>query len=141
MNGYNIKSSAFRLIDTSDDVYLTDVPNTDKKTGVINLISLPTLDSTTPVVRRKGVGLVDYEKGRITLNPLNIIAGKTKDSQQVLEISACPLSNDVIGLQDLYLQLDRTLVDPVIDQISSGSDPSGSNYTVSSSYNAGSIVR
>ncbi len=141
MNGYNIKSSAFRLIDTSDDVYLTDVPNTDKKTGVINLISLPTLDSTTPVVRRKGVGLVDYEKGRITLNPLNIIAGKTKDSQQVLEISACPLSNDVIGLQDLYLQLDRTSVEPVVDQISSGSDPSGSNYTVSSSYNAGSIVR
>jgi len=141
MNGYNIKSSAFRLIDTSDDVYLTDVPNTDKKTGVINLISLPTLDSTTPVVRRKGVGLVDYEKGRITLNPLNIIAGKTKDSQQVLEISACPLSNDVIGLQDLYLQLDRTLVEPIVDQISSGSDPSGSNYTVSSSYNAGSIVR
>jgi len=141
MNGFNIKSSAFRVIDINEDVYLTDVPNADKKTGVINLISLATPESTTPLLRRSGVGLVNYEKGRITLNPINIISGKTKDSQQILEISTCPLSNDVIGLQDLYLQLDKTSVEMVIDQISSGSSPSGSNYTVSSSYSAGNIVR
>ena len=141
MNGYNIKSSAFRVIDINEDVYLTDVPNPDKKTGVINLISLATPESTTPIIRRSGVGLVNYEKGRVTLNPINIISGKTKDSQQILEISACPLSNDVIGLQDLYLQLDKTSVEMVVDQISSGSSPSGSNYTVSSSYSAGNIVR
>ena len=141
MNGYNIKSSAFRVIDINEDVYLTDVPNADKKTGVINLISLATPESTTPIVRRSGVGLVNYEKGRITLNPINIISGKTKDSQQILEISTCPLSNDVIGLQDLYLQLDKTSVEMVVDQISSGSSPSGSNYTVSSSYSAGNIIR
>ena len=141
MNGYNIKSSAFRVIDINEDVYLTDVPNADKKTGVINLISLATPESTTPIVRRSGVGLVNYEKGRVTLNPINIISGKTKDSQQILEISACPLSNDVIGLQDLYLQLDKTSVEMVVDQISSGSSPSGSNYTVSSSYSAGNIIR
>jgi len=141
MNGFNIKSSAFRVIDINEDVYLTDVPNADKKTGVINLISLATPESTTPLLRRSGVGLVNYEKGRITLNPINIISGKSKDSQQILEISAYPVSNDVIGLQDLYLQLDKTSVEMVIDQISSGSSPSGSNYTVSSSYSAGNIVR
>ena len=141
MNGYNIKSSAFRVIDINEDVYLTDVPNADKKTGVINLISLATPESTTPIIRRSGVGLVNYEKGRITLNPINIISGKTKDSQQILEISTCPLSNDIIGLQDLYLQLDKTSIEMVVDQISSGSSPSGSNYTVSSSYSAGNIVR
>ena len=141
MNGFNIKSSPFRVIDINEDVYLTDVPNADKKTGVINLISLATPESTTPLLRRSGVGLVNYEKGRITLNPINIISGKVKDSQEILEISTCPLSNDVIGFQDLYLQLDKTSVEMVIDQISSGSSPSGSNYTVSSSYSAGNIVR
>lgn len=75
------------------------------------------------------------------MNPINIISGKTKDGQQILEISGVPSSNDVIGLQDLYLQLDRSNVEMIIDEISSGLDPAGSNYKVSSSYNNGSIVR
>ena len=118
-----------------------DLPNSDKKTGTINLFSLATPDSVTPILRRRNVGSVNYETGRITLNPIKITSGKTKDSQQVLEISATPISNDIIGLQDLYLQLDTSSVEMIVDQISSGSDPSGSNYTVSPSYTNGSIVR
>ena len=49
------------MIDINEDVYLTDVPNADKKTGVINLISLYP-ESTTPIVRRSGVNLVNYER-------------------------------------------------------------------------------
>ena len=141
MNGYNIKSSAFKVIDISDEVYLFDIPDSDKKTGTISFFSLPAPGSTTPVVRRRNVGRIDYKKGRITLNPVNIVSGKTKDNQQILEISGVPSSNDVIGLQDLYLQLDRSDVEMIVDEISSGLDPSGSNYTVSSSYYNGSIVR
>ena len=58
-----------------------------------------------------------------------------------MEISTIPLSNDVIGLQDLYLQLDTSNVEMVVDEIASGADPSGSTYTVTSSYNAKKIVR
>ena len=58
-----------------------------------------------------------------------------------MEISAIPESNDVIGLQDLYLQLDKSNVDMIVDEITSGADPSGSTYTVTPSYNQGSIVR
>ena len=60
---------------------------------------------------------------------------------QILEISAIPESNDVIGLQDLYLRLDSSIVDTVVDQISSGVDPSGTNYTISTSYSNRNIVR
>ena len=141
MNGYNIKSSAFRVIDISDEVYLFDIPNSDRKTGTISFFSLPSPGSNTPVVRRRNVGKIDYIKGRITLNPINIVSGKTKDNQQILEISGVPNSNDVIGLQDLYLQLDRSDVEMIVDEISSGLDPAGSNYKVSSSYYNGSIVR
>ena len=58
-----------------------------------------------------------------------------------MEISTVPESNDVIGLQDLYLQLDSSNVDMIVDEISSGIDPSGSNYAVTPSYTTRSIVR
>ena len=66
-----------------------------------------------------------------------------KDGQTIIEISAIPKSNDVIGLQDLYLQLDinNSLFEMVADQISSGLDPSASNYIVTSSYSNGNLVR
>jgi hypothetical protein len=108
---------------------------------LVSLFSLSSSQSSTPLVRRKNVGKIDYIKGRITLNPINIISGKTKNNQQILEISGIPSSNDVIGLQDLYLQLDISEVEVIIDEISSGLDPSGSNYKVSSSYTSGNIVR
>ena len=133
MNGYNIKSSPFRVLDITDDVYLFDEPN-DTKTGVISLYSLQGPGSTTPVVRRRNVGAINYMTGRITLNPINIVSGKNKDDIQIMEIFAVPHSNDVIGLQDLYLQLDSSNVEMIVDEISSGSDPSGSTYRSSSSY-------
>ena len=141
MEGFNIRSSGFRVLDITPDVYLYDLPNTDKKTGTINLFSLDSSGSTTPTIQRQNIGVVDYIKGRITLNPINITAGKTKDNQQIMEISTIPSSNDVIGLQDLYLQLDTSNVEMVVDEIASGADPSGSTYTVTSSYNAKKIVR
>ena len=133
LSGYNIKSSAFRVLDITDDVYLFDEP-IDRRTGTISLYSLQSQGSTTPVVRRRNVGAIDYVKGRITLNPINIVSGKNKDGQQIMEIFAVPHSNDVIGLQDLYLQLDTSSVEMIVDEISSGADPSGSTYKSSTSY-------
>ncbi len=141
MNGYNIRSSAFRVLDINEEVYLFDIPNTDKKTGTMNLFSLDSSGSNTPIVQRKRIGKVNYKTGRITLDPINIVSGKTKDGVQIMEISTVPESNDVIGLQDLYLQLDSSNVDMIVDEISSGIDPSGSNYVVTPSYTSGSIVR
>ena len=92
---------------------------------------------------RRNVGTIDYKKGVVTLNPINVQSGMLKDGQTIIEISACPLSNDVIGLQDLYLQLDinNSNFEMVVDEIASGLDPSGSNYVTSSSYANGSLVR
>lgn len=134
MDGYNIRLSPFRVIDITDDVYLFDVPNRDKKTGIVSLYSFQSQGSSTPVLRRKNVGAIDYIKGRITLNPIKIVSGKEKDGQQVMEIYAVPHSNDVIGYQDLYLQLDKNDIEMIVDEISSGTDPSGSTYKTSSSY-------
>jgi len=133
LSGFNIKSSPFKVIDITDEVYLFDEPN-DTKTGVISLYSLQGPGSSTPVVKRRNVGKIDYMSGRITLNPINVVSGKERDGNQIMEIFAVPHSNDVIGLQDLYLQLDTFNVQMIVDDISSGSDPSGSTYKSSSSY-------
>ena len=140
MNGFNIRSSAFQVLNVNTNVYLFDTPRSDGKTGQIGLFSLDS-GTSNPVIVRRNIGVINYEKGRVTLDPINIVSGKTKDNVEILEISATPESNDVIGLQDLYLQLDSSIVNVIVDEISSGIDPSGSNYTVSTSYSNGNIIR
>ena len=143
MSGYNIKSTAFRVSGISQDVYLSDVPNSNRETGSIFFFTLPSPNSTSPTIIRRNVGTINYKKGIITINPINIINGKLKDGQSIVELSACPKSNDVIGLQDLYLQLDisNSTFDTVVDEIASGLDPAASNYVVTSSYHNGNLVR
>ena len=143
MSGYNIKSTAFRISGISQDIYLSDIPNSNRETGSIFFFTLPSPNSTSPSIIRRNVGSVNYKSGIVTLNPVNIIAGKLKDGQTIIELSACPKSNDVIGLQDLYLQLDisNSNFEMVVDNISSGLDPAASNYTVTSSYHNGNLVR
>ena len=143
MNGYNIKSSALRVSDISQVVYISDIPNTNRETGSLFLFTVPSSNSNTPTIVRRNIGNVNYKKGIITLNPINIQAGKIKDGQAIVELSTTPHSNDVIGLQDLYLQLDisSSIFEMVVDSISSGLDPSASSYIQSSSYANGLLVR
>ena len=64
-------------------------------------------------------------------------------SSGVIEVQAYPESNDIIGLKDLYLQLDisNSKINIVRDTISSGEQISGIGYNVTSSYSNGSIIR
>ena len=143
MDGYNIKTSAFRIAGIQQNVYLSDVPNSDAITGSLFLFTLPSVGSQDPTIVRRNVGTINYASGIITINPINVLDGKLKDGRPIIEIEASPSSNDVVGLQDLYLQLDTSgsYFDTVVDEIASGLDPSASNYIVSSSYPNGNLVR
>ena len=139
--GYNIKSSGFRVSGVAGTVYLADVADNNLETGSINLIRLKS--QSEAVVVRRNVGSIDYIKGEIKLNPINIISTNINRQFPLIEISAIPYSNDIIGLQDLYIQLDtnNVTINSVNDRISSGYDISGSDYIVSSSFANGSLVR
>jgi hypothetical protein len=143
MNGYNIKSTAFRVSGISEEVYISDIPDTNRSTGSIFMFTIQNISSINPTIIKRGIGRIDYIKGIVTLNPINITSAKIKDGQSIIQISTTPQSNDVIGLQDLYLQLDinNSIFEMVIDEISSGLDSSASNYIVTSSYNNGNLVR
>ena len=138
IDGFNIRSSGFRVAGIANTVYLGDAPNTDRQSGSLFLFTLNSPTSTIPTIVRRNVGTIDYIKGVLTLFPINIQSTlKVIDGQSTIQISVAPLSNDVVGLQDLYLQLDinNSIFEMVNDTIASGLDPSASTYTVSSSYN------
>ena len=98
MDGYNIKSSAFYISGINDPLYIGDIPNTNRETGTLFFFTVPTISSTSPTIIRRNVGSINYTQGVITLNPVNIVSGKIKDGQTIVEIQATPYSNDVIGL-------------------------------------------
>ena len=138
--GYNIKSSGFKVADVLDTVYISDIPINSVK-GEILLFKM---SGSTPVPVKRRFGEIDYVKGEILIYPTVILSTvKSKFNTQVIEISCIPKSNDVVGLQDLYLQLDvsNSMLNMVRDSISSGEDASGSSYISSSSYSNGNFIR
>jgi len=141
MSGYNIKSSGFTVSGIGGIVYLSDLPNSDGKSGSINLFRLSS--PTQPEIVKRNVGEIDYIKGEIKLYPINIISTTIERGVPLIEISTAPYSNDVIGPQDLFLQLDMNNFTILMlqDGISSGANTAGTNYHVSSSYSNGTLIR
>ena len=133
-DGFNIKSSGFNVNGIAGVVYLTDKPDPGStSTGQIMLIQLEA--SNQAKVIKKSIGNIDYERGEIKLSPINITNTIVNRGFPVVEISASPCSNDVLGLHDLYIQLD--LENTVINGIPDSADLD----SAASSYANGSLVR
>ena len=141
-NGFNIKSTRFKVAGEESEVFMVDVPNTDLKTGIISLIKVN--DKGESIVVAKEAGTVDYLKGEINLSTVNIVS--TQRPNDIVEIQAVPDSNDVVGLKDLYLSLSvsDSKINMVKDVIASGEDISGVTFTrdfYTSSYSNGDLER
>ena len=137
--GYSIKSTGFLIDGVSDVLYMSDSQSTsDKKTGNIFFFKL---ENNVPVIIKNNAGTVDYVRGEIRLDVVNIIT--TVLNNGVVEVQAAPESNDIIGLQDLYLQLDvkNSVVNIVEDVVSSGENSSATQYVTTSSYLNGKYTR
>ena len=139
--GFNIKSTGFNISGETDTVYLTDIPNTDLKTGTISIVKQVSNETRVVV---KSAGTVDYLKGEIILGTVNITS--TSLSNGLIEIQAFPESNDVVGLRDLYVSLNipKSTINIVRDVIASGDEISGTRFVAdfyTSSYSNGNLVR
>jgi hypothetical protein len=138
--GLNIKSTGFRIQGESETVFITDTPNADKLSGVISIVKKDEVSNTNIVVV-KSAGTVDYVHGEVNLTTINIVS--TDRPNNVIEVQAFPESNDVIGLQDLYLEFNipNSTINMVKDTITSGEQISGVGYKVTSSYANGELTR
>ena len=147
--GFNIKSTGFNISGYPNTVYLTDIPNKNSigdldgsKKGVLCIVSKD--DKNEMKIVKKDVGTVDYNKGELLINTVNITS--TVSANDLIEIQAFPDSNDIIGLKDLYLSFDvsNSKINMVKDVIASGEDVSGVVFSrdyYTSSYSNGSIER
>tara|TARA_B100001287_G_scaffold208557_1_gene177547 strand:- start:10641 stop:12587 length:1947 start_codon:yes stop_codon:yes gene_type:complete len=147
--GYNIKSTGFTISGSSSTAYITDIPNKDaagnldgSMKGTISVVSRD--EKNNVQVLLKDAGLVDYKKGEVILNTINITS--TVAQNNIIEIQAFPESNDVIGLKDLFVSLDvsNSAINMLKDVIASGEDVSGVVFTrdyYTSSYSNGVLER
>ena len=147
--GYNIKSTGFTIAGSNDTIYFTDVPNKNADgtldgSGKGVLAAIKRTEQNALQVAVKGVGTVDYMKGEILVNTINITS--TVADNDIIEIQAFPESNDVVGLKDLYLSFNvsDSTINMVKDVIASGEDISGVSFTrdyYTSSYSNGDLER
>ena len=147
--GYNIKSTGFTITGFSDTAYITDVPNKNisgnldgSHMGTLSVVTKNNKNEQRVIV--KDAGIVDYKKGEVILNTINITS--TVNENNIIEIQAFPESNDVVGLKDLYLSFDvsKSTINTVKDVIASGEDVSGVVFTrdyYTSSYSNGDLER
>ena len=138
--GFNIKSTGFKIINEPDIVYLTDIPNSDGRTGVLSIVK-PIQETGENRVVIKSAGLVDYVKGEVILT--TVLITDTVLADDIIEVQAFPESNDVVGLKDLYLEFDvsKSTINMIKDTISSGEKISGVGFKVTSSYSNGELIR
>ena len=131
LEGFNIRSTSFKIAGVDGDVFLTDLPNSDGLTGVVRFF---TLVDDVPNFINNNAGTVDYVKGEIILFAVNISSSSVTNK---IEIEVIPESNDIIAKQNLYIVLDTTSGSKLTlleDLVSSGSDRSGSSYAPPSSF-------
>jgi hypothetical protein len=128
---YNVVSTGFTIQGVVGTVYLAD-ESIDRDKGRIFFFTYT--EGGTPVVIKKNAGTVDYMHGEILIDTVNILS--TVIANNVIEIQAIPHSNDIVGLNDLYVKFDmsNTKVNMVQDLIASGENTSGSRFVHIHSY-------
>ncbi len=103
-DGHNIRSSAFNVSGIQGHVYLSDKPDpNDHSKGTMFLFRL--MSPTNPETVKENIGTIDYEHGEIKLAPINITDTDITRDFPLIEIDTVPCSNDILGSNDLYLQI------------------------------------
>ena len=130
MEGFNVRSSAFKLEGVAGNVYLTDLPYSDGKTGTVKFF---TIEDNAIKYINENAGIVDYVHGEIILYPTIITSSSVKSG---IEIEVTPESNDIIAKESIYIVLDNTgsTLNLKEDTIVAGANKSGTNYVPPSSF-------
>lgn len=137
---FNIKSSGFNILDESEFVYITDTPQDGIELGILSIVK--PLENQQYQVIKKSIGTVNYTTGELLINTIYITG--TQLPNNIIEIEAYPDSNDIVGVNDLYLNLDisKSTINMLKDTIVSGEQTSGTNFvTTSSNYSTEKLTR
>ena len=136
-SGYSIKSSGFTIDGLEGTIYMSDTP-ISKTQGRIFFFRL---EKNEPILVKNNAGTVDYVTGDVLLDVVKISGSAL--SSGVIQVQSIPQSNDIVGLRDLYLQVDiqNSVVNTIEDVISSGENASATQFVSTSSYLNGKYTR
>ncbi len=141
--GANIKSTGFNVAGIPEILYMTDtptmLPNGTYESGIVSFIAID--ENGVASTKVQNAGVVDYKTGEINIFTINIVS--TVVVNGIIEVQAFPESNDVIGLENLFVELsiDKSTINMVKDTITSGEQVSGIGFPVTSSYSNGKLTR
>lgn len=136
---YNIKSTGFSVFGIEGTCYFSDEVVNISNIG--NLFLFQELSDDKINILSTKFGTVNYDTGEILIDTVNITS--TSLSDNIIEVQAIPLSNDVLARKELYLQLDISKSNFYMkqDSISSGANTSGTRFDIQSSYQNGKKTR
>jgi len=136
-DGYSIKSTGFTIDGVAETLYMADLAVTDTS-GRIFFFKI---ENNVPVIVKNNAGTVDYATGEVLLDVVNITGSSLTNG--FIEVQAVPESNDIVGLKDLYLQVDinNSKISTIEDIIVSGENSSATLFTPTSSYLNGNYTR
>ena len=136
-DGYSIKSTGFTIDGVAETLYMADLAVTDTS-GRIFFFKI---ENNVPVIVKNNAGTVDYVTGEVLLDVVNITGSSLTNG--FIEVQAVPESNDVVGLKDLYLQVDinNSKISTIEDIIVSGENSSATLFPPTSSYLNGNYTR
>ena len=104
LEGFNVRSSAFKIDGVEGDIYLTDFPNDDQLTGIVKFFTIT--DGIITYINNNA-GTIDYVKGEVILFPVTITSTSLENR---IEIEVTPESNDIVAKENLYIVLDLSLI-------------------------------
>jgi hypothetical protein len=135
---YNIITSGFTVYGIDGICYFADQPDSSQKNGRLFLFQLN--GSDVKIISNK-FGSVKYDTGEIIIDTVNITS--TEKENNIIEVQVIPLSNDVLGRKEVYLQLDisKSQFYMLNDVISSGTNTAGTRFDTQSSYQTGNKTR
>ena len=125
-----LSSTGFKISGNTNEMFLDD-------DGMGN-VRVYYLVSGIKTVQNATQGTIDYATGQITINSLDIasISNIRGSVSTVIEVTASPLSNDVVPVRDQILEIDvsNSIVNVSEDTFIGGSSEAGVGYTTTSSY-------
>ena len=124
-----LETNGFKRADGGNQVYYLN----DDGLGTIRLYYV-TQDGSKQYIGGNW-GTIDYHMGEVTINDL-VITEVVNSADNLIQFSVTPESNDIVSLRETYLTLgiDNLVVNVIDDEISSGSNTSGTGVVPESSY-------
>ena len=125
---FSISSTGFYIAGDDRLFYIEDLP-TDTTTGIIRLYFIDS--DLNKQYLPDAIGTVNYPKGSIELNNLNIVG----IDSEVLMFIVKPESNDVISVRNQIVRITDEFinVNVIVDKVASGDSAGNANYIFSSS--------